>query len=105
MYLEVLDHATLIALNESSIKNGRSQNLRPDRLPTKPQERYWVNNHFVRDDKGQQEVRICVVFNLYTGQVAWLDVSFEEFAAIPLVDLPDSEWEAAMCAGHPPIIP
>ena len=99
--MKVFDHETLLTLNGSSIQAGRSQNLRPERLPAKPQDQYWVNAHTVRE----QEVRICVVLSLNAGQTAWLDVSPEEFAAIPEIDVPEAEWETAMCAGTPPSAP
>ncbi|MBI2907523.1 MAG: hypothetical protein HYX92_07720 [Chloroflexi bacterium] len=48
---------------------------------------------------------MCVVLRRYTGQTAWLDVSFDEFAAIPEIDVSEDEWEVAMCAGTPPHAP
>ena len=105
MKIKVLDHETLLALNESSIRAGRSQNLRPHHLPAKPRDRYWINTHMPRERDGLQEVRFCVVLRIFGGETAWLDVSPEEFAAIPEVDLPVAEWEPAMCAGNPPPAP
>ncbi len=105
MKMKVFDYETLLTLNGSSIQAGRSQNLRPEKLPTTPQDRYWVNSHMMRERDGQQEVRICVVLSLFAGQTAWLDVSIEEFAAIPEIDISDEEWETAMCAGTPPSAP
>ena len=105
MKMKVLDHEMLLAINESSIRAGRNQNLRPERLPTEPKDRYWVNKHVPRERDGQQEVRICVVFSLVTCQTAWLDLSPEEFAAIPVVDVHLMDWETAMCAGTPRTVP
>ncbi|MBI2954881.1 MAG: hypothetical protein HYY30_11245 [Chloroflexi bacterium] len=105
MEMRVLDHALLQTLNESSVRSGRSQNLRPDRLASKQQDRYYINEHKLRERDGQQEVRACIVLDLFAGQTAWLDISCEEFAAIPEVDISEDEWETAMCAGTPPQVP
>lgn len=99
--LKVLDHQTLVRLNESSIQTGRSQNLRPGQLPTDPQGRYPVNYYRVVERAGQQHIRMCVVLTV-GGQTAWLDVSSEEFAAIPEVEVSEVVWGATMCAGTPP---
>ena len=105
MNMKVFDHETLLAMNGSSIRAERSQTLRPERLPSPPQDRYWVNAHMSRERDGQQEVRMCVVLSPSTGQTAWLDVSAEEFDAIPEIDVPTAEWETVMCAGTPPRVP
>lgn len=105
MKMKVLDYDVLLKLNHSSIQAGRSHNLSPRHLSEKPRERYWVNEHGARERNGQQEVRICIVLNLYAGRTAWLDVSAAEFDAIPETDISDLEWEAAMCAGTPPPAP
>ncbi len=102
MNMTVLDHETLLRLNESSIEAGRAQNLTADQLPAESGDRYWINAHKERDQDNRPEVALCVVLNLDTGQTVWLDVSSEEFAAIPEVDVPEAEWETAMCAGNPP---
>jgi hypothetical protein len=102
MKIQVFDHKTLVNLNGSSIRAGRSQNLNPDQLSINAQGRHWVNAHGIRERDGQVGVRMCVVLSLNTGQTAWLDVSTEEFEAIPEVDVPYLEWTAAMCAGNPP---
>ena len=47
-------------------------------------------------------MRVCVVLNIRAGQTFWLDVTPEEFAAIPEVDVSELEWEAVMCTGNPP---
>ena len=60
MKIKVLDHHTLLALNESSVRAGRSQNLRPHRIPAEPRERYWINTHTLRERDGLPEVRVCV---------------------------------------------
>ncbi len=105
MKMKVLDQAMLLTLNDASIRAGRSQHLRSDQLASKGQSRYWINDYRIQERDGQQEVRICVVLNLYAGQTAWLDVSSDEFAAIPEIDVSDDEWETAMCAGTPPLPP
>jgi len=105
MKMKVFGHDMLLGMNERSIRAGRSQYLRPERVPVEPRERYWVNSHSIRERSGQEEVRICVVLNLFTGQTTWLDISIEEFATIPEVDLGFPEWETAMCAGTPPPVP
>ena len=105
MKMKVLDYTTLMALNDSSIRAGRRQNLPPDRLAAKPQDRYWINGYNIQEWNGQQYVRICVVLSLYAGQTAWLDVSSDEFSAIPEIDVSEDEWEVAMCAGTPPHVP
>ncbi|MEK7778389.1 MAG: hypothetical protein AAB303_07175 [Chloroflexota bacterium] len=51
------------------------------------------------------EVRLCVVLDLFSGDTVWLDVSNDEFTAIPLINVPDQEWETAICAGTPPQAP
>ncbi|MBI2855389.1 MAG: hypothetical protein HYX93_00905 [Chloroflexi bacterium] len=105
MKLKVFDHETLIRLDDSSKRAGRAQNLRQEQLSTAPQGRHWVNAHLERVGAGQQEVRMCVVLDLNAGKTAWLDVSPQEFAAIPEVEVPYLEWTAAMCAGNPPPAP
>ncbi len=105
MKIRVLDYTTLKTLNDNSIRVGRSQNLPPDRLAGKPQDRYWINHYQVRERNGEQEVRVCVVLSVYRGQTAWLDVSPDEFAAIPEIDVSEDEWEEAMCAVAPPQTP
>lgn len=102
--LKVLDHQTLVRLNESSIQAGRSQSLRPTQLPTDPQGRHPVNFHRVHEWAGQQDIRMCVVLTV-GGQTAWLDVSSEEFAAIPEIGVSEVVWGATMCAGNPPPAP
>jgi len=104
MKMKVLEYEGLKALNDSSIKAGRSQNLPAEQL-AEAQDRYWINEHRLRERDGQSEVRICVVLGLFTSQTAWLDVSPDEFAAIPEIDVSEEEWETAMCAGAPPSPP
>ena len=103
--LRVFDHQTLLMLNESSLRAGRGQNLGAEQIPVTPRNRYWLNAHMSRERDGQQEVRVCVVLSLHSGQTAWLDVSPEEFSAIPEIDVSEFEWEAVMCTGNPPSAP
>jgi hypothetical protein len=105
MKMMVFDHEMLMELNESSVRAGRNQNLRPDQLPPEPQDRYWINAHLDRERDGQPEIRLCIVMNLSTSRTVWLDVSPEEFVAIPEVEVPLGEWETAMCAGTPRRVP
>ncbi len=101
MKMKALDHDMLLTLNESSVQARRSQNLRPEQLPSRPQDRYWITTHTVQEQDDVQEVRICVVLDMDTSQTAWLDVSPNEFAAIQELDVSLAEWETAMCAGTP----
>ena len=100
--MKILDHEALLTLNESSLKAGRGQNLKPQQIPAKPQPRYWVNDHLPRERDGLEEVRACVVLDISAGKTVWLDMSPHEFAAIPELELSEDEWETAMCAGTPP---
>lgn len=103
--MKVFDHETLLRLNRSSIQAGRSQNLKPEQIPGKPQDRYWVTAYQLRARNGQEEVRICVVLNIFAGRTAWLDLAPEEVVAIPSIEVSMEEWEAAMCAGTPRLAP
>ena len=102
MKMRVLDHQTLLKLNHNSIQAKRRQNLPLAVLPAQPQNRYWITYHNVLERNGHQEVRLCVLLDLFVGNTAWLDVSSDEYAAIPETDVSDQEWETAMCAGTPP---
>jgi hypothetical protein len=78
MKIQVFDHTTLVYLNGSSIRAGRSQNLSLDQLSVNTHGihgRHWVNTHGVRERDGRAEMRMCVVLSLNTGQTAWLDAS------------------------------
>ncbi len=105
MKMRVLDHQTLLRLNHSSIQAGRSQNLTSTKLPSQPQPRYWISYHNALERGGHREVRLCVVLDLFSGNTAWLDVSNDEYTSVPEIDVPDMEWETAMCAGTPPQAP
>lgn len=104
MRLKVLDHETLVRLNDSSIRAGRSQNLGSLPLPRNSHRRYSVNFHDSHIRAGQPEMCMCIVLDA-VGQTAWLDVSLQEFASIPEVEVSELEWSAAMCAGNPPPAP
>ncbi|MCH7705520.1 MAG: hypothetical protein IIB33_00535 [Chloroflexi bacterium] len=101
MKMKALDHDMLLTLNKSSIQAKRRQNLRPEQMPSRPQERYWINAHTFQERDDVQDIRICVVLDMDTSQTAWLDVSPSEFAAIQELDVSVAEWETAMCAGTP----
>ncbi len=103
--MKVLDHEMLVTMNESSIRAGRNQHLRPGRVPAEPQNCYWININIDRERDGHQEVRVCVVLSLVTCQTAWLDLSPEEYNTIPEIDVHLMDWETAMCAGTPQTVP
>ena len=87
-------------LNGSSLLVGRKQNLRPDQIPNDPNRQYTVNFKFDHEWEGERDIRLSVI--LKPGvQTAWLDVSLEEFAAIPWVEMLELDWEAAICVGTP----
>lgn len=98
--MKVLDRASLLALNESSITAGRKQNLKPEDIPAK-RERFVVNFHFAHDWSGGRDVRMSVVLDLGV-RTAWLDVSQAEYDAIPEIQTSEFEWEANVCVGTPP---
>ncbi len=98
--MKVLDRRMLLMLNQSSIQAGRKQNLRPEQLPDGRRRQYIVNFHFEHKLGEVQDVRMSVI--LKPGAVtAWLDVSPDEYAAIPEVEMSELEWEAAVCVGVP----
>jgi hypothetical protein len=103
--LRMLDHQALVTLNQASVQARRRQNLRAEQIPTPPYDRYWINAHAIREGSGQREIRVSIVLSLRSGQTAWLDVSPEEFAAIPEVEVSEFAWEAVMCTGNPPAAP
>lgn len=105
MKMRIFNHDTLLTLNRSSIQAGRRQNLRTEQMNPSAVDRYWVNEEHPMERDGQSEVRMCVVLEIFTGQTAWLDVSLDEFAAIPEMEISFAEWETAMCAGTPPMPP
>ena len=98
--MKVLDHPRLLKLNESSLRAGRKQNIAPGHLTDKGRRQYIVNYHVDHKWGDKQDVRLSVV--LKPGALsAWLDVSLEEYTAIPDVELTELEWEAAVCVGMP----
>lgn len=98
--MKVLDYQRLVTLNESSIRAGRKQNLRSEQLPGDRRRQYIVNFHFDHEWGDLQDVRMSVI--LKPGVLtAWLDVSSEEYDAIPEVGMSELEWEAAVCVGTP----
>ena len=99
--MKVLDYPTLIKLNESSIRAGRKQNLRPEQIPADRGKTYTVNFHFDHEFDGQKDMRLSVILQLGVLTV-WLDVSQEEYDAIPDVLMSELEWEAVVCVGVPP---
>jgi hypothetical protein len=75
--------------------------LRPEQVPSKPQETYWITVHTVQEQDDVQAVRMCVVLDVDNSQTAWLDVSTNEFEDIQELELSLADWEVAMCAGTP----
>ncbi|MBI2979752.1 MAG: hypothetical protein HYY41_02860 [Chloroflexi bacterium] len=99
--MKVLSYDRLAALNKSSVNDGRKQNLQPERMPGDRNRKYIVNFHFDHDWAGGRDTRMSVI--LQPGVLtAWLDVSNEEYDAIPEVELSELDWEAAICVGTPP---
>ena len=98
--MKVLDHERLARLNESSIQAGRKQHLRPEQIPSDPDGQYIVNFHFDHKWEDIQDIRMSVILKLGVLTV-WLDVSPEEYSAIPEVEMSELEWEAAVCVGTP----
>lgn len=97
--MKVLDHPLLLALNESSRAAGRKQTINPEHLVA-PREQYIVNFRFDHRWQDLHDVRLSVI--LKPGLLtAWLDVSKEEYDAIPEVEMSELEWEAAVCVGVP----
>lgn len=99
--MKVMDHGTLVALNRSSIGAGRKQNLKPGQIPAEAGKRFVVNFRFDHEWKGGRDVRLCVILKP-GATTAWLDVSPEEYEALPEVQMSELEWEAAVCVGTPP---
>ena len=98
--MKILDQQRLVMLNESSIRVGRKQKLRPEQIPSDPDKQYIVNFHFDHQWGDQRDVRMSVI--LKPGVLtAWLDVSQKEYDAIPEFELSELEWEAAVCVGTP----
>jgi hypothetical protein len=98
--MKVLDFQLLLKLNENSVKAGRSQHMTPEQLPLSRQKPFIINFYFDHECKGQKDIRCSVI--LEPGILtAWLDVSPEEFDSIKTVEMPELDWEAAVCVGIP----
>lgn len=98
--MKVLDQQRLLMLNESSIHAGHKQNLQPEQLSDVHRRQYIVNFHFDHKWGELRDVRMSVI--LKPGALtAWLDVSPEEYDAIPEIEMSELEWEAAVCVGTP----
>jgi hypothetical protein len=104
MKMKRLDYKTLARLNESSIKAGRRQHVLPERMPSPKSGPFLINHHEPHVWDGRRDIRMSVVLTA-TGQTSWLDVSPEEFTAIPAYEVTDVEFEAADCPGTPPPAP
>jgi hypothetical protein len=99
--MKVLDYQSLVMLNKSSIRSGRKQNLQPDQMPSDRNRQYIINFHFEHEWQGKKDVRLSVIMEPGV-RTAWLDVSPEEYNAIREVQMPELDWEAAVCVGIPP---
>ncbi|MDD5191086.1 MAG: hypothetical protein PHE50_08615 [Dehalococcoidales bacterium] len=98
--MKVLDYDTLLRLNASSKKESRSQHIAVENLPARKEKPFIINFHFDHEWQGQKDIRCSVI--LKPGILtAWLDVSLEEFDAIQVVQMPELDWEAAVCVGIP----
>ncbi len=98
--MKCLDHASLLRLSRSSRDAARKQSLPEELMPSDGDRRYVVNFRFEHEWAGGKDVRLSVV--LKPGALtAWLDVSQEEYDAIPDVELSELEWEEAVCVGIP----
>jgi len=98
--MKVLDRERLVRLNESSKEAGRKQNLAGEQLADNPGESYIVNFHFDHKLGESEDIRLSVI--LKPGELsAWMDVSIDEYNAIPEVDMTEKDWEAAVCVGIP----
>lgn len=98
--MKVLDYPRLMTLNRSSIRAGRKQNMTDEQLPADTNRQYIVNFHFEHKYGDTRDVRMSVVLEPAV-LTAWLDVSPEEYSAIPEVEMSEFEWEAAVCVGTP----
>ena len=97
--MKCLDHASLLRLKQSSRDAGRKQSL-PDEVPLDRDRRYVVNFRLEHEWNDRKDVRLSVV--LKPGALtAWLDISQEEYDAIPDVELSELDWEEAVCVGIP----
>ena len=98
--MKYLDTDLLRRLNQSSQSSGRSQNLSPEQISEAGRGRNLVNFHFDHAWQDLHDVRLSVI--LIPGELtAWLDVSAEEYAAIPDVEMSELDLEAAVCVGTP----
>jgi hypothetical protein len=98
--MKVLDYHLLLKFNDSSAKHGRSQHILPEQFPPDKRKSFIINFYFDHEWNGQQDIRCSVI--LEPGiRTAWLDVSPEEFDAIQTVEMPELDWEAAVCVGIP----
>lgn len=105
MRLKVIDLQMLQALNDSSMRAGGTHTLTADQMGPTPEGRYWISTHLFPEKHGRQKVCACVVLNLRTSLAAWLDLTLEEFSAIPFQEVDLIEWETVVCVGDIPPLP
>ncbi len=102
--MKYLDPDLLRRLNQSSLSSGRSQHLSPEQMSDLTRSQYLVNFHFDHAWRGIPDVRLSLI--VVPGELtAWLDVSQDEFAALPEIELSELDWEAAVCVGVPRWLP
>ena len=77
--MKYLTYALLAAINASSVRAGRNRNLYLEKLPIDQGALYPVYNSFIHNDS---EIRVIIVLN-ERGDTAYLDMSFDEFDALP----------------------
>ncbi len=99
--MKVLDYPMLVKLNESSIRAGRKQNLKPEQMYLDKNRQYIINFHFDHELQGKKDIRLSVIMEPGV-RTAWLDISPEEYEAILEVQMLELDWEAAVCVGIPP---
>jgi len=74
-----MDYKILTYLNESSVNDGRNRNFWMENLPVNENHYFPVVFSMNHNDS---EMRLKLVLN-EQGDTGWLDVSFEEFDALP----------------------
>ncbi len=77
-----MDYKILTYLNESSVNDGRNRNFWMENLPVNKEHYFPVVFAMNHNDS---EMRLKLVLN-EQGETGWLDVSFEEFDALPEYD-------------------
>jgi len=79
--LKFLNYELLSRLNDKCIKEGRNRSLYLAEMPIDPKNVYPVVQTLLHNDK---EIRTGIMIN-EDDDVAWLDLTFKEFADLPSV--------------------